>query len=177
MKRIAKRKFSETEIPTASQGDIAFLLIIFFMIGTTFRGSQGLKVVLPNAQSTERILKKKNTESMWIDKTGRVSVSDNLVTIPTVTPIMSEKVIENPDLVLMDVRMPVMTGFEACRLIKNDPNLKDIPVVFLSAKGQESEIQTGLQAGAVEYLLKPFAPDELAVRIADILARSAKQAD
>ncbi len=85
--------------------------------------------------------------------------------------------IENPDLVLMDVRMPVMTGFEACRLIKNDPNLKDIPVVFLSAKGQESEIQTGLQAGAVEYLLKPFAPDELAVRIADILARSAKQAD
>ena len=85
--------------------------------------------------------------------------------------------IENPDLVLMDVRMPVMTGFEACRLIKNDPNLKDIPVVFLSAKGQESEIQTGLQAGAVEYLLKPFAPDELAVRIADILARSAKQTD
>ncbi len=85
--------------------------------------------------------------------------------------------LEMPDLVLMDVRMPVMTGFEACRLIKNDPNLKDIPVVFLSAKGQESEIQTGLQAGAIEYLLKPFAPDDLTVRIAEILARVVKQAD
>lgn len=78
--------------------------------------------------------------------------------------------VERPDLVLMDVRMPIMTGYEACRLIKNDPDLKHIPVVFLSAKGQESEIQTGLDAGAVEYLLKPFAPDDLTVRIAGILA-------
>jgi CheY-like chemotaxis protein len=84
---------------------------------------------------------------------------------------------ENPDLVLMDVRMPVMTGFEACRLIKSDPSLKDIPVVFLSAKGQESEIQTGLQAGAVEYLLKPFAPDDLTVKIAEILAKVGKRAN
>ncbi len=127
MKRIAKRKFTETEIPTASQGDIAFLLIIFFMVGTTFRGSQGLKVVLPNATATERILKKKNTESMWIDKTGRVSVSDNLVTIPSVTPIMSEKVIENPDLVVVlqaDKDVPygyvtdVLEALKAARALK-----------------------------------------------------------
>jgi CheY-like chemotaxis protein len=67
----------------------------------------------------------------------------------------------NPDLVLMDVRMPRMTGYEACRIIKSNPDLKDIPIVFLSAKGQESEIQQGLEAGAEEYLLKPFAPDQL----------------
>ncbi len=80
-----------------------------------------------------------------------------------------------PDLILMDVRMPKMTGYEACRAIKADPTLKDIPVVFLSAKGQDTEIQTGLDAGAEEYLLKPFAPDQLVQRIKEILAKFGKQ--
>jgi CheY-like chemotaxis protein len=80
----------------------------------------------------------------------------------------------NPDLILMDVRMPRMTGYEACRAIKANPDLKDIPVVFLSAKGQESEIQTGLEVGAEEYLLKPFAPDQLTDRVKAILAKFGK---
>lgn len=80
----------------------------------------------------------------------------------------------NPDLILMDVRMPRMTGYEACRAIKANPSLKDIPVVFLSAKGQESEIQTGLQVGAEEYLLKPFAPDQLTDRVKAILSKFGK---
>ena len=79
-----------------------------------------------------------------------------------------------PDLILMDVRMPKMTGYDACRVMKKDAALKDIPVVFLSAKGQDSEIQTGLDAGAEEYLLKPFAPDQLAERIKVILAKFGK---
>jgi len=81
---------------------------------------------------------------------------------------------EFPDLILMDVRMPRMTGYDACRVMKANPELKDIPVVFLSAKGQESEIQTGLDAGAEEYLLKPFAPDELTERVRAILSRFGK---
>lgn len=81
---------------------------------------------------------------------------------------------EKPDLILMDVRMPRMTGYDACRAMKADPNLKDIPVVFLSAKGQESEIQTGLDVGAEEYLLKPFAPDQLTERVKAILAKFGK---
>lgn len=81
---------------------------------------------------------------------------------------------EVPDLILMDVRMPRMTGYEACAAIKADPNLKDIPIIFLSVKGQDSEIQAGLQAGAVEYLLKPFAPDQLTARIQAILAQFGK---
>jgi DNA-binding response OmpR family regulator len=81
---------------------------------------------------------------------------------------------EIPDLILMDVRMPRMTGYEACAAIKAEPNLKNIPVIFLSAKGQDSEIQAGLQAGATEYLLKPFAPDQLTERIQAILARYGK---
>jgi len=80
----------------------------------------------------------------------------------------------NPDLILMDVRMPRMTGYEACKAMKADPNLMDIPVVFLTARGQESEIQQGLEAGAEEYLLKPFAPDHLTVRVKAILAKFGK---
>jgi DNA-binding response OmpR family regulator len=81
---------------------------------------------------------------------------------------------EVPDLILMDVRMPRMTGYEACAAIRSESNLKDIPVIFLSVKGKDSEIQAGLQAGAVEYLLKPFAPDQLTARIETILAQHGK---
>ena len=81
---------------------------------------------------------------------------------------------ENPDLVLMDVRMPRMTGYDACRLIKAESRLKDIPVVFLSAKGQENEIHTGFVAGAEEYLLKPFSPDQLIARVRSILSKYGK---
>jgi two-component system alkaline phosphatase synthesis response regulator PhoP len=80
----------------------------------------------------------------------------------------------NPDLILMDVRMPRMTGYEACKIMKLNPELKDIPIVFLSAKGQEAEIQQGLAAGAEEYLLKPFAPDQLTSQVKTILAKFGK---
>lgn len=80
----------------------------------------------------------------------------------------------NPDLILMDVRMPRMTGYEACKAMKANPDLKDIPVVFLSAKGQENEIQQGLEAGAEDYLLKPFAPDKLTESVKTILAKFGK---
>ena len=81
---------------------------------------------------------------------------------------------ELPDLILLDVRMPRLTGYEACKQIKEDPALKDTPVVFLSAKGQESEIASGMDAGAEEYLLKPFAPDQLTERVRAILSKYGK---
>jgi DNA-binding response OmpR family regulator len=74
------------------------------------------------------------------------------------------------DVILMDVRMPRMTGYEACRKLKEIDSTKDIPVIFLSAKGQESEIQTGMSAGADRYVLKPFAPEELVGTIQDVLS-------
>lgn len=76
-----------------------------------------------------------------------------------------------PDLIMMDVRMPKMTGYEACRQMKSMDGVKDIPVVFLSAKGQDEEVATGIDAGAIDYILKPFAPDELTRRIAEILEK------
>jgi DNA-binding response OmpR family regulator len=78
---------------------------------------------------------------------------------------------QKPALVLMDVRMPRMTGYDACRALKSNVETAEIPVVFLSAKGQESEVQTGLEAGAVDYILKPFSPDQLTKRVGEILAR------
>jgi DNA-binding response OmpR family regulator len=75
------------------------------------------------------------------------------------------------DLILMDVRMPRMTGYEACRRLKEIDSTSNIPVIFLSAKGQETEIQTGLDAGAHQYVLKPFAPDELIGTINKVLAQ------
>ncbi len=83
---------------------------------------------------------------------------------------MTEK--ERPDLVILDVRMPKMTGYEACRRLKENPITQGIPVVFLSAKGQETEIQQGLESGAEEYILKPFAPDELTAQVRQILRRA-----
>ena len=76
-----------------------------------------------------------------------------------------------PELILMDVRMPKMTGYEACRHMKADEKLKNVPVIFLSAKGQEMEIQTGLEVGATDYILKPFAPDQLFKRVNEILEK------
>ncbi len=78
-----------------------------------------------------------------------------------------------PELIIMDVRMPKMTGHEACVEMKRDENLKDTPVVFLSAKGQDIEVQQGMNAGATEYILKPFAPDVLIARVSEILAEHA----
>jgi CheY-like chemotaxis protein len=74
-----------------------------------------------------------------------------------------------PDLILSDVRMPRMTGYEACRAIRQIPELDGIPVVFLSAKGQEDEVKAGLEAGGEAYILKPFAPDLLVRHVKELL--------
>ncbi|MCC7358887.1 MAG: response regulator [Anaerolineales bacterium] len=79
---------------------------------------------------------------------------------------------ELPALVLTDVRMPKMTGYEACRQIKSNPATQHIPVVFLSAKGQEAEVQSGLDAGGDAYLLKPFEVSQLTKKVAEILDKT-----
>ena len=79
-----------------------------------------------------------------------------------------------PDVILMDVRMPKMTGYESCKALKAEKSTQNIPVVFLSAKGQETEVQRGLESGAVEYILKPFSPDQLTERVQAILSKYSK---
>lgn len=78
----------------------------------------------------------------------------------------------HPDLILLDVRMPKMTGYEACEEIKKDESIKNIPLIFLSAKGQDQEIETGLKLGATKYILKPFSPDKLTNEVKKILEQT-----
>ena len=74
-----------------------------------------------------------------------------------------------PDLILLDAKMPRLDGYETCRQLKSLPATEHIPVVMLSAMGQEREIDRGKSAGAVAYLLKPYQPQELIARLKAIL--------
>jgi len=79
-----------------------------------------------------------------------------------------------PDLIIMDVRMPKMTGYEACQELKETDETRDIPIVFLSAKGQEAEIKQGMELGAVDYIIKPFEAEQLPKRMAEILKETTR---
>ncbi len=68
---------------------------------------------------------------------------------------------EKPDLIFLDVMMPGKSGIEVCREIKSDPDLRDIYVVMLTAKGEETEIKDMFDSGADEYVPKPFSPSEI----------------
>ena len=98
----------------------------------------------------------------------------NVIQAPNGAEAVAKALEEIPDLILLDVRMPIMTGYEACKALKQEESTRDIPVVFLSAKGQETEISTGIELGAEEYFLKPFAPDDLSNRVNEILTRHGK---
>ncbi len=71
----------------------------------------------------------------------------------------------HPDLILLDVMMPEMDGFETCRQIKKSETLNDIPIIFLTAKTDTADIVAGFEIGAVDYVAKPFNPSELLARI------------
>jgi CheY-like chemotaxis protein len=74
-----------------------------------------------------------------------------------------------PELILLDVSMPKLDGYETCRLLKANPETRSIPVIFLSAKTQADEQEMGLRAGAQGYLSKPFDPTTLYSQIVEIL--------
>ena len=78
---------------------------------------------------------------------------------------------ERVDLIILDIMLPRMDGLEVCRLIKQDAKLKTIPVVMLTAKGEEVDRVVGLELGADDYIVKPFSPRELILRIKAILRR------
>jgi two-component system response regulator MtrA len=76
-----------------------------------------------------------------------------------------------PDLVVLDMMMPGMSGLDACAAIRADPDLAGTPVVLLTARAQAADVDAGLAAGVDEYLTKPFSPRELAGRVEALLAR------
>ena len=80
-----------------------------------------------------------------------------------------------PDLIVLDVMLPEMDGFEACKVLRLDPVTAKVPIVMLTAKAAEIDRVLGLELGADDYLTKPFSPRELLLRIKKILARGATE--
>lgn len=77
-----------------------------------------------------------------------------------------------PDLVILDVMMPELNGIQICRMLRADPKLKRVPVVFLTAKAEEGDRVQGLETGADDYICKPFSTKELTLRVQSILRRA-----
>ncbi len=78
---------------------------------------------------------------------------------------------ELPDLCVLDVMMPKLTGYDVTRELRADPRTADVPVILLTARVQEADVRNGYDAGADDYVRKPFAPQELRDRVAELLAR------
>ena len=78
---------------------------------------------------------------------------------------------ERPDLILLDWMLPGISGIEVCRLLRSRPETRDIPVIMLTARGEENERVRGLATGADDYIVKPFSVPELLARIKTILRR------
>lgn len=84
---------------------------------------------------------------------------------------------ENIDLVLLDIMMPKMNGFEVCKILKNNPKTANIPIIFLSAKDKSQDIEKGFEVGGVDYIVKPFNPNELLSRVGTHLELRGYQKD
>lgn len=76
---------------------------------------------------------------------------------------------EKPDLVLLDVMMPRKTGFEVCQEVRSNPELQDLKILMLTAKGRDTEVAKGMALGADEYMTKPFSTHELVERVKGLL--------
>ena len=78
---------------------------------------------------------------------------------------------EKPDLVVLDIMMPKLDGYEVCRRLRKDDRFATLPVILLSAKGRSVDREVGLQAGADDYITKPFSPRKLIEKIRELLER------
>ncbi|MGW0614652.1 response regulator transcription factor [Streptomyces sp. NPDC002788] len=75
------------------------------------------------------------------------------------------------DLVLLDIRMPGMSGLDVCRAVRAAPGTASLPVILITARSQEGDVELGFAAGADDYIVKPFSPRELSSRVAAMLSR------
>lgn len=82
----------------------------------------------------------------------------------------------SPDLILVDWMMPKMTGIEVCRALRENPKTAHIPIILLTAKAEEAEVERGFAVGVDDYIVKPFSPREMLGRIQAVLARSEARA-
>jgi two-component system phosphate regulon response regulator PhoB len=79
--------------------------------------------------------------------------------------------VHRPDLAVLDILMPGMSGLDVCRELRGDPATAAVPVIMLTAAAQEADIAAGFAAGADDYIVKPFSPRDFALRVKAVLAR------
>ena len=77
-----------------------------------------------------------------------------------------------PDIVLLDIMMPKLDGIQVCRQLRSEEEFRELPILMLTAKGEEADVVGGLEAGADDYMVKPFSPRELVARVATLLRRA-----
>lgn len=82
---------------------------------------------------------------------------------------------DKPDLIVLDIMMPKLDGYETCKALKSAPETRDIPVILLSAKGRNVDQKVGFEVGADDYITKPFSPRKLVERINSILGQTSRQ--
>jgi two-component system alkaline phosphatase synthesis response regulator PhoP len=82
---------------------------------------------------------------------------------------------DKPDLIVLDIMMPKLDGYETCKALKGNPETREIPVILLSAKGRNVDQKVGFEVGADDYITKPFSPRKLVERINAILGQTSRQ--
>lgn len=118
------------------------------------------KILIADDERSIRILLRGTMEIL--DDVELIEASDG---IEALKKVMESK----PELAILDVMMPGMTGLEACRAIKSNKSLKDTRVIILTARGQKSDVDDAVSAGADRYMFKPFSPSELLDVVEEIL--------
>jgi two-component system phosphate regulon response regulator PhoB len=93
--------------------------------------------------------------------------------VPTGEAALNAARENGPDLILLDIMLPGLDGLEVCRRLKTDSRVRHVPVIMLTAKGEESDIVVGLELGAADYVTKPFSPRVLIARMRAVLRRTA----
>lgn len=127
----------------------------------------GQRILLVEDDRHISTLVKYNLEKAGIECTATVTGEDALKVLDQ----------ESIDLIILDIMLPEMDGFETCRHIKQDKKLSGIPIIMLTAKGEEIDKVVGFELGADDYVVKPFSPREFILRVKAILKRGRPQAE
>ena len=115
--KLSREKVQAT-IPTASMADIAFLLLIFFMVTTTFRAETGLQVTIPQVEAAEK-MPASNLTHIWISKDGMVSIDDALVPVENISDLMARKRQINME-IIVSVKCDEATGYKLVEEVLNE---------------------------------------------------------
>jgi biopolymer transport protein ExbD len=99
MAKFTKKAKTSARVPTASMADIAFLLLIFFMVSTVLKLEEGLPISLPKAQAAQDI-PRENVVHVWVDRTGKISINDMIVTVGSVEGIVAQRIRVNPGIIV-----------------------------------------------------------------------------